>query len=142
MRLERSSNSAAHWSEQQYESLVVNVHFATARLALVGEAQENSATVGFLIAQHVGPEWELENIVVDREIQGKGIGTQLLNELLNHAKQVNSEAVFLEVRESNEAAKGLYEKLGFQAGGRRKSYYNNPLEDAILYRKTLSAVSG
>jgi len=142
MRLERSSNSAAHWSEKQYESLILNSDSTILSLALIAERQAGSATVGFLIAQHVGPEWELENIVVDREIQGKGIGTQLLNELLNHAKQVNSEAVFLEVRESNEAAKGLYEKLGFQAGGRRKSYYNNPLEDAILYRKTLSAVSG
>jgi ribosomal-protein-alanine N-acetyltransferase len=136
MRLERSSNSAAHWSEQQYESLVVNDHFAIARLALVGEAQEDSAILGFLIAQHIGPEWELENIVVEPTMQGKGIGTLLLNALLAHVKQANSGAVFLEVRESNKSARGLYRKLGFQETGRRKSYYGNPLEDAILHRWT------
>jgi len=137
VRLERSSQTAAHWSEQQYESLIPTGESQISRLALIAECKQGAGILGFLIAQHVGPEWELENIVVAAEIQGKGIGTRLLKELLTRAKQGNSDVVFLEVRESNKAARGLYEKLGFQESGRRKSYYSNPLEDAILYQRTL-----
>ncbi len=137
MRLERSSNTAAHWSEQQYESLFGSNAPAVFRLALIATSQGNVEILGFLVAQRMGPEWELENIVVAQELQGKGIGTQLLHELLGRAQQSKSEAVFLEVRESNMAARVLYKKLGFGETGRRKSYYGNPLEDAILYRKKL-----
>jgi len=135
MRLENSSETAAHWSEQQYESLLAG-DSAISRLALVAERQEDATIFGFLIAQYIGPEWELENIVVAPEIRGKGVGTCLLNDLFVRAKQVNSNEVFLEVRESNKAARALYQKLGFEETGRRKSYYNNPLEDAILYHRT------
>jgi ribosomal-protein-alanine N-acetyltransferase len=140
VRLERSSQTAAHWSEQQYESLIPTGESQISRLALIAECKQGAGILGFLIAQHVDPEWELENIVVDPTMQGKGVGTLLLNELLAHVKQANSEAVFLEVRESNKAARGLYEKLGFQETGRRKSYYSNPLEDAIRYSKALGPV--
>jgi ribosomal-protein-alanine N-acetyltransferase len=53
------------------------------------------------------------------------------------AQQTNSDAVFLEVRESNAAARRLYENLGFHENGRRKAYYAEPSEDAVLYSKTL-----
>ena len=96
--------------------------------------------LGFLIARHLAPEWELENIVVSSEARSKGIGTHLIEELLVSAQQTNSQAVFLEVRESNAAAISLYRKLGFQQTGRRKSYYNNPVEDAVLYCKKLEPV--
>ena len=122
----------------QYESLFVSGDSALSRIALVAERQEDPAIRGFLIARHVGSEWELENIVVAPEMQGKGMGTQLLNELIACAQQANSHAVFLEVRDSNTPARRLYEKLGFKKTGRRKSYYSNPLEDAVLYTKALS----
>jgi len=57
--------------------------------------------------------------------------------LLVQARQTNSDAVFLEVRESNTAARRLYQKLGFEETGRRKSYYSNPVEDAVLYTRHL-----
>lgn len=137
MRLERSSNGASHWSEQQYQSLIQTSNAAISTLALVTECESKSTIVGFLIARNVSPEWELENIVVDSESHGKGIGTRLMNALLAQAKQTNSNAVFLEVRESNIPARKLYQKLGFEETGRRKSYYSNPLEDAVLYRRSL-----
>ena len=90
--------------------------------------------LGFLVALHVAPEWELENIVVDPSARRRGVGKQLMDALLSAAHQTNCEAVFLEVRESNAAARTLYEKAGFEQTGRRKSYYNNPEEDAIMYR--------
>ena len=89
------------------------------------------------MARHLAPEWELENIVVAPAARRTGLGKRLLNALLSQARETNSAAVFLEVRESNTAARSLYEKTGFQLTGRRKAYYTNPQEDAVLYRLTL-----
>jgi len=92
---------------------------------------------GFLVARHLAPEWELENIVVAPSARRIGLGSRLLNALLANARETDSEAVFLEVRESNAAARSLYEKAGFEPTGRRKAYYTNPAEDAVLYRLLL-----
>ncbi len=89
--------------------------------------------IGFLVARNVAPEWELENVVVRAEFRGAGIGTQLLEALLTRARAINSRSIFLEVRESNTAARRLYAKAGFRETGRRKGYYSDPPEDAILY---------
>ncbi len=138
MNLERRCGTAAHWSEKQYQNLFHQEGGSTARIALIARRDgPEPELLGFLIARNVAPEWELENIVVAPEVRGKGIGTRLIEELQTRAKQTNSDSVFLEVRESNTAARVLYEKLGFEQSGRRKSYYANPLEDAVLYRKTL-----
>jgi len=134
--LERACPTAAHWSEEQYQDLFSSVESVSPRLCLI--AKSASATVvGFLIARHIAPEWELENLVVSPAARRKSIGIELLLALLSQARQTNSEAVFLEVRESNSAARQLYEKAGFLQTGRRKSYYANPLEDAIVYRLIL-----
>jgi len=141
--LSRESSTAAQWSEQRYESLFQTPEGSNARLALIAEwvpkalQHEMSPILGFLVASHHAPEWELENIVVAPESRGKGIATQLMRALLDRVQNTNGESVFLEVRESNSAARSLYERLGFQQTGRRKSYYANPIEDAILYSKSL-----
>ena len=120
-----------------------------ARLLLVAEATlppasaleldpvSASGILGFLIASHVDPEWELENIVVALTARRSGLGKRLLEGLLAAAAETNSVSVFLEVRESNLAARALYESAGFRLEGQRKLYYTNPSEDALLYRKNL-----
>jgi len=60
-----------------------------------------------------------------------------MDTLLGQARQANSDAIFLEVRESNTGARRLYEEFGFRETGRRKAYYTNPSEDAVLYSKIL-----
>ena len=130
MTLEKTAPSAAHWSVQQYEGL-----FATAepnRVALVlGDENELQA---FAIARVVRDEWELENIVVDARARRRRLATRILDELLQIARARGAKAVFLEVRESNQAARALYEKWAFLESGRRRRYYQEPDEDAILYR--------
>ena len=79
-------------------------------------------------------DWELENIVVLQGARRNGVGRQLLDALLAEARQTNNSSVFLEVRESNFPARALYEKSGFIQAGSRRAYYQNPEEDAILYR--------
>lgn len=136
-RLERESLTAAHWAEQEYQRFFVEGSSSRRRRVLVAVVEERPAIVGFLVARQVSLEWELENVVVAAEERGKGIGTRLLAQLLSLARMSKSDTVFLEVRESNTAARQLYEKAGFAETGRRKAYYSNPMEDAVLYCKTL-----
>jgi ribosomal-protein-alanine acetyltransferase len=89
---------------------------------------------GFLVSRVVGGEWEIENIVVVGPARRMGLGTRLLSEFLDLARHEGARTVFLEVRESNRAARALYEKWAFVQSGRRKRYYRNPAEDAIVYR--------
>ena len=140
IRLERQSPEAAHWSEPQYAA-AFDEERGSHRLVLVVEhlkhADEKPQAMGFLVANYIGPDWELENVVVAPETRGKGIGTRLMRELFERAKQANGVLVHLEVRESNQAARALYEKLEFRESGRRKSYYSNPFEDAVLFARRL-----
>ncbi len=134
MILERQSPSAGHWTEDQYQRAFQRD--GATRLVLIAEDEEPSPA-GFLVAQHLAPEWELENIVVAPAARRKGMGKRLLEALVAAARETDSASVFLEVRESNTAARSLYETAGFAQSGRRKSYYTNPPEDAVLYRLTL-----
>lgn len=120
---------AAHWSRETYESIFSGG--GPPRLVLVGE--EGSKIAGFLVARILGPDWELENIVVRQDHSRRGLGSLLISELLHRAVQ-EGVAVSLEVRESNVAARGLYGKVGFMPTGRRSGYYRDPEEDAICYR--------
>jgi ribosomal-protein-alanine acetyltransferase len=142
--LSAGSRTAAQWTEQQYLDLF-SPAASVPRLAMVAEAapdppghpvtpDQAEGLLGFMVARFLAPECELENIVVSPAARRKGIGKQLLNALLRAASQTNCEFVFLEVRESNHAARAFYESVGFQSTGRRKSYYSNPSEDAVLYR--------
>ena len=139
IRLDRQSATAGHWTEDQY--LQALQYESTRRLVFVIDepsAPEAPTRVqAFLVAQHIPPEWELENIVVAPTARREGLGSRLLQHLLSIARESNSDSVFLEVRESNTAARTLYEQAGFAQTGRRKSYYTNPQEDAVLYRKSL-----
>jgi ribosomal-protein-alanine acetyltransferase len=85
-------------------------------------------------AQTLASECEIENIVVDAKWQRRAFGRKLLDELLNRIQQAGCGDVFLEVRESNMAARRLYERGGFLEVGRRAKYYSQPQEDAVTYR--------
>jgi [ribosomal protein S18]-alanine N-acetyltransferase len=91
----------------------------------------DSQIAGFLVSREVGQgEREILNMAVDPSRRRLGIGGMLVrNELARSAG-----AWFLEVRESNAAAINLYKSLGFSPSGRRKEYYQNPIEAAIVMR--------
>jgi ribosomal-protein-alanine N-acetyltransferase len=135
------SETAAHWNAAEYEKLFAaepsgdrepGHRQQSRRTALVIEQTHEIA--GFIVGHAIGQEWEIENIVVAEAVQRGGLGTQLLEEFLNMARGRAGEAVFLEVRESNLAARALYGKYGFAETGRRKMYYANPPEDALILR--------
>ncbi len=133
MALEKHAATAAHWSAQQYEALFRGSN--PERVALIIE--DESGLDGFVVARVVDREWEIENIAIAGPARRRGLGTRLLGELLDLARARGAEAVFLEVRESNRAARSLYEKWAFVEDGRRPRYYKDPEEDAILYRLSI-----
>lgn len=133
LELGKHAVTASQWSRQQYEALFSGL--AARRRALVLE--EESTVKAFLIARAVGNEWEIENIAVAGPTRRRGLGTRLLGEFLDKVKAEGAEVVFLEVRESNRAARALYEKWAFLESGRRKMYYQDPAEDAVAYRLQL-----
>jgi ribosomal-protein-alanine N-acetyltransferase len=146
--LERQCVSAAHWTDNQYRNLFeAEATRGSARcVTLAIEKKSTPASMpdfatsllGFLIARNVDREWELENIAVSSTARRQGIATMLMEELFRLAREARGESIFLEVRESNQLARALYEKLGFSQSGRRRGYYRSPHEDGILYRRLLS----
>lgn len=126
--------TAAHWSESQYRSLL-----STTEHGRIGWVIEEDAVLqGFLVARSVDREWEIENIAVAESDRRRGLGTGLLSEFLDFIRREGATSVFLEVRESNHAARAFYEKWSFIESGHRPRYYANPLEDALLYRLDLA----
>lgn len=134
MRLTDHSATAAHWSRDKYDQIFAQD--VPQRLAMI--VQDSQGLQGFLIAKGILDEWEIENIAIAGPIRRRGLGTRLLGEFLDHARARGARAIFLEVRESNRAARALYEKWSFDESGRRPGYYSNPVEDAIIYRHTFA----
>jgi ribosomal-protein-alanine N-acetyltransferase len=92
------------------------------------------ALAGFAVAWRVLEETELANLAVAPGSRRVGVASQLLHAVLDDARQHRVERVYLEVRESNVAARRLYESNGFATVGRRKLYYRKPDEDALILR--------
>lgn len=96
------------------------------------------AVVGYVIAWFVAGEGEIANIAVRPEWRGHGVGARLLDHTILGAREQGVERLFLEVRESNVAAQGLYASRGFQQVGRRRGYYRRPNEDALVLSAVLA----
>jgi [ribosomal protein S18]-alanine N-acetyltransferase len=125
----RHSATAAQWQAAEYEKLISpDSH----REFLV--VVEDEQVRGFIVGHEAAREWEIENIAVSGQARRRGLGSRLLGEFLDRVRARGGTEVYLEVRESNHAARKLYEKWGFVETGRRKAYYHNPTEDAMLLR--------
>ena len=100
----------------------------------------DGAFVGHGILSAAAHEGELLNLCIAPEAQGQGLGTRLLSHLLDRARARACDEVFLEVRDSNGAARRLYRRAGFQEIGRRRGYYPGPdgAEDARVLRRELA----
>jgi len=115
------------WSERDFQECV-----ALDVPLLVADC--DGRVVGYVIAHHAADEAEILNLGVDPEERRHGVGRALIHDMLSllHARGISS--VFLEVRESNSVAQGLYASLGFTRVGRRRHYYRRPAEDAVVLR--------
>ena len=119
------------WSEASFrEALRAGWSFG-----LVAEAGE--AIIGYLIAREAAGTGEILNLAVDPPRRREGIAHTLLDAGLAALRRRHVEEVYLEVRVSNEPAQALYRGAGFQPVGRRRAYYRNPVEDALVLRLEL-----
>lgn len=100
---------------------------------------ENGVVLGYAGVTVVAGEGYIDNIAVRQEYRRQGIASELLGVFLRFAEAQVLSFLTLEVRASNEAAKRLYMKHGFAQVGRRKNYYDDPQEDAILMTRTFGA---
>ncbi|HEV8411499.1 MAG TPA: ribosomal protein S18-alanine N-acetyltransferase [Gemmatimonadaceae bacterium] len=93
--------------------------------------------LGYAVAWYVADESEIANIAVAPAARHRGVGSLLLDRILRAAAEFGAHSVFLEVRESNEEARKLYEARQFEVAGKRTKYYQKPEEDALIMRREL-----
>lgn len=99
-------------------------------LYLIAEVEGN--IVGYCGLWGIVGEGQINNVAIRREYRGCGIASEMLKQLLEKAREMGLEEFTLEVRESNQSAICLYQKLGFQKEGIRENFYQNPIENAII----------
>ena len=122
-------NFSLPWSEKSFlESMERNDTLFL--VALNGEE-----VAGYLGCYCVAGEGEITNVAVKSSYRRQGIGGKLLETLYEEAKVLHTQEFFLEVRESNEAAIGLYSRQGFVKEGVRKNFYEKPVENAVIMWK-------
>lgn len=124
--LEKRCFPADPWSENVFRQALDSPD--TAILLAEGE---DGALLGYAVLYTVLDEGNLDNIAVAPEFRRQGVGDALLSALAGYARE-HLARLMLEVRASNAPALTLYRKYGFAEVGRRKNYYDNPREDAIL----------
>jgi [ribosomal protein S18]-alanine N-acetyltransferase len=100
-------------------------------------AEFKGEVAGYAVFWAVLDQGELGNVAVDDDLRGHGIGSKLIKAVLDGAVERGVKEVFLEVRKSNVRAQDLYKNFGFSEVGRRKNYYLEPLEDALVMKKDL-----
>lgn len=117
------------WSENSIASELDN------KLSHWLVAVEDDNVVGYVGSQTVLGETDMMNIATHPDYRKQGIATRLILGLVDALEKRGSHSLMLEVRASNETAISIYRKLGFSEVGRRKNYYRNPKEDALILRK-------
>ncbi len=122
------------WSEETFRGLL-----GRRSATLLAAEAEDGAIVGYAALWTVGEEAELGDLAVREGARRRGVGRALLAAALEEAARREAEAVFLEVRRSNGAARRLYETAGFSAVAVRPGYYARPREDALVMRRPLRA---
>jgi len=103
-------------------------------------AEHEGRVAGYIISWLTPPEAMIMSIAVHPDLRGRGIGRALLEDSFRHFSHARLEAVWLEVRTGNLTAQSLYHKFGFREAYRRRGYYHDTGEDAIVMTKRLGAL--
>ena len=127
--LEKICFGSAAWSENSIASELDNP------LALWIVAEDAGKVLGYVGSQTVMDETDMMNVAVHPDYRNQGIATALIAGLVGALQKQGSRCLTLEVRASNENAIRLYQSMEFEEVGRRKDYYRNPSEDALILRK-------
>jgi ribosomal-protein-alanine N-acetyltransferase len=119
------------WNEQMVATSMYGV-YDTVLVAL--DADRENKVVGYCIFTAPCEDCELLRIAVAKKYRHQGIARKMIDEMVRICIENNGENIFLEVRESNDSAIALYEATGFEEISKRKDYYKDPAEDAIIMK--------
>jgi len=130
LAVQRQTREAARWNEAGYAHLASE----PGGLILVAEDSEASASavMGFAAAARILDEAEVRNLAVGEPHRRRGVAKALLEALHDRLRASGVRHVYLEVRPSNQAALALYRSAGYVEQSRRKDYYQEPAEDALV----------
>lgn len=123
------------WSKKALEDVLTGM-IKGAYLAKVGFDEATGQVIAYAVASYVSDQGDVQNILVDQSFRGRGLGRQLLQALTDDLVAQGVEAVFLEVRSSNDVAVKLYQSIGFVCIQKRRDYYpgvDGVREDAWVF---------
>jgi ribosomal-protein-alanine N-acetyltransferase len=127
----------AYHKELQSEQDVIML---VARRQTAGSGPGDPAGIaGFIISRLIAGELHVNNVAVRAEFRRQGIAAQLLEAVIDWGSRNHARMALLEVRAGNTAAQALYSRCGFQVVGRRRRYYSQPVEDALLMSLSLES---
>lgn len=119
------------WRRSTFEGLLRRGDSDLVAAEIAGEL------IGYAIVWTILDQSELGNVAVRTDHRGRGTGGLLVRTALDRARRRGAHDCFLEVRASNRRAQALYASCGFEVIGRRRRYYTNPVEDALVMRAHL-----
>ena len=114
------------WSEKDITSII------STEGSMCYSVIRDGRLTAYLIGRQIAPEGEIYRIATLPEYRRRGVAYRLLDYAVKTERGRGLESLFLEVREKNTAARGLYTSYGFSEIGVRKGYYKNPTDDAII----------
>lgn len=123
-RILSNAPEASQWSAEDLMAAKTNV--------ILRIAENEGVACGFLALRMAADEGEILNLAVDSAVRRRGIGSRLVKDALAACEAAGVQKIFLEVRDSNHSAQKFYFQLGFRHAGRRRGYYRQPTEDALI----------
>jgi [ribosomal protein S18]-alanine N-acetyltransferase len=140
LEIERASFSDP-WSEESFTTaLTLDRMLVLVADELDGERQGRDGVpslAGYVVALVVGPDAEIADLAVAPSSRRRGVGQALMERAASELARRGVRSLYLEVRESNVGARTLYEANGFRPVGRRRGYYRQPVEDALLLKREI-----
>jgi ribosomal-protein-alanine N-acetyltransferase len=121
------------WSEMSFKELLT----WRSAIFLVATRPDSEIIFGYVIGHAVADQAEILNLAVVASARRHGLGGALLDAAIEAVGERGAPEIFLDVRESNKPALGLYRSRRFAEVGRRKRYYRNPAEDALVLRRAV-----
>ncbi|HET6374337.1 MAG TPA: ribosomal protein S18-alanine N-acetyltransferase [Candidatus Polarisedimenticolia bacterium] len=133
-----SASFRSPWPPGAFLEEIRSTNFARCFVARGGAGAKEAGTEGYVCFWLLGHELLINNLAVAPGRRRRGIGRCLLLHALGEGRRAGCSVAYLEVRESNDAAILLYQGEGFKVVGRRRGYYSDTNEDALLMRADLT----
>ena len=137
VEIERSWVHLSHWSLDAYHRLIEEDTFTRSLVAEIEQADGKTEIAAFVIFHVMDRVSEIYNIAVDNNHARLGVGTSLMQQVMEWSRAEGARKLMLEVRKSNHGAIGFYKRFGFSISGERLNYYSNPVEDAHVMDRDL-----